>query len=39
MNEDDAYSKKGDSLNYFCIGGAKEYFKAELIQIFGLKLN
>ena len=40
MNNDSIYCKKGDSLNYFCIGGAEDYyFEAESIEIFGLKFK
>ena len=40
MNNYAAYWKKGDKLNFFCIGGAEdEYFEAESLEIFGLKFN
>ena len=38
--KDELYWKKGDKINYFCIAGAKdEYFEAQSIEMFGLKLN
>ena len=40
LSYDNHYQKKGENVNIFCIGGAKDrYFRAESVEMFGLKFN